>query len=379
MHAEPEPAKHSSAVRRPGAEGTQRALAASGAAAAYPSVSKQREAVEEERREARRGARGGGAARAASRAPSARSARLVEAAREHRRGQGLEVGLARQSRRAARAASRRRAAAAVASPPRLGANAIWARSMVTWARCELVERPGLALRPSRPSAASKAPACVLSRAPPRARGAPARAGSGVRAVARSRKAAAAASPPRACARSAERSSSRRPSSSSAGAACARCHARRSGSVPGSVASASAVWTLRRSSSRAASIDRGAHERVPEAHPGAELEQPVGDRGVRRVGADAERARPRATPATGSPSGSAAASSSRRRVSSGRPSSRCRKLSSIRALSAGAPGSPKPPASSAGVRPARQLEEGQRVAARLGDDPVAHARVQRRRG
>ena len=63
--------------------------------------------------------------------------------------------------------------------------------------------------------------------------------SGVNAVARSRNAAAAAKPPRACARAAERSSSAATSSSGVAAACARCHAWRSGSISRSVASASA--------------------------------------------------------------------------------------------------------------------------------------------
>ena len=51
----------------------------------------------------------------------------------------------------------------------------------------------------------------------------------------------AAAPPRACARPAERSSSAATASSGPLAACARCHARRSGSSCGSVASASARW------------------------------------------------------------------------------------------------------------------------------------------
>ncbi len=44
----------------------------------------------------------------------------------------------------------------------------------------------------------------------------------------------------------------------------------------------------------------------------------------------------------------------------------------------APGSPNPPASSAGVTPRSQLQQRQRVAARLADDLVTHPRVQRRR-
>jgi hypothetical protein len=60
---------------------------------------------------------------------------------------------------------------------------------------------------------------------------------------RSKKAAAAARPPRPCARSAERSSSAATSSSGPATACARCQARRSGSSSGSVTSASARCTL----------------------------------------------------------------------------------------------------------------------------------------
>ena len=63
--------------------------------------------------------------------------------------------------------------------------------------------------------------------------------------------AAAARPPRASARSAERSSSSATSSSGPSAACARCHARRSGSTGGSVASANARCGACRSSSVAA--------------------------------------------------------------------------------------------------------------------------------
>ena len=74
---------------------------------------------------------------------------------------------------------------------------------------------------------------------------------GVSVTAPSRKAAAAAKPPRACARAAERSSSLATSSSGAVAACARCHARRSGSICGSVASASARCASRRSFGSAA--------------------------------------------------------------------------------------------------------------------------------
>ena len=82
-------------------------------------------------------------------------------------------------------------------------------------------------------------------------GRPRRAESGVSSAARSRNAAAAAMPPRACARPAERSSSSATDSSRPEVARARCQARRSGSDSGSVASASARCTSWRSTSGAA--------------------------------------------------------------------------------------------------------------------------------
>ena len=77
------------------------------------------------------------------------------------------------------------------------------------------------------------------------------AGSGVSAVARSRSAAAAARPPRLCARPAECSRSAATASSGPAAASARCQARRSAANSASLTSASASCTRRRSSSDAA--------------------------------------------------------------------------------------------------------------------------------
>ena len=88
-------------------------------------------------------------------------------------------------------------------------------------------------------AASSAPASRLARAAA-SRRRRRWAGSGVSVAALSRKAAAAAMPPRASARAAERASSPATSSSGPAAAWARCHARRSGSICGSVASARAA-------------------------------------------------------------------------------------------------------------------------------------------
>ena len=80
---------------------------------------------------------------------------------------------------------------------------------------------------------------------------------------------------------------------------------------------------------------------------------------------------------GSPVGSAAARSSSRCVAAGSCCTRRRKLASIRLCSGSSRGRPKPPASSAGDSVARQLEQRERVAARLGEDPRPHALVQRR--
>ena len=81
-----------------------------------------------------------------------------------------------------------------------------------------------------------------SPAPRPARAGARRAGSTVSSTERCRNAAAAATPPRACARPAERSSSAAASSSGPGVARARCQARRSGSVSTTVASARARCT-----------------------------------------------------------------------------------------------------------------------------------------
>ena len=145
------------------------------------------------------------------------------------------------------------------------------------------------------SAASGAPAWCLPCAAASARCAR-RAGSGVSSAARSWKAAAAARPPRACARPAERSSSAATSSSSPAVAWARCQARRSGSTLGvgrlGQRAMDALALLR----RGGAVDRRAHERMPEAHLGAELDQARRGRRRRRVAGDPELLRPRATPA-----------------------------------------------------------------------------------
>ncbi len=132
-------------------------------------------------------------------------------------------------------------------------------------------------------------------------------------------------------------------------ACARCHARRSGSSVASVASASAPCT------RLALLRPRPSGRPPSAPADAETAP-----ARRPRAAPPRRGRGRARPipsrpaarhsSAGSPTGSAAATSSSSRVSSGSASSRRRKLSSIRPDSGSTSGSPKPPASCAAVSP-----------------------------
>ena len=201
-----------------------------------------------------------------------------------------------------------------------------------------------------------------------------RAGSAESATERSRNAAVAASPPRDCARPADRSSSTATASSGPAAASARCQARRSGSACGSVTSAKARWTVRRSSAVA---DRYTAERTSGCRNVARA--PTTSKPSASAAATAALAIPRRVAArqsrSGSPTGSAAAISKRRRVSSERILNRRMKLSSIRPGSA--LGTQKPEATrQLGSRQSpRQLEQGQWISARLLDDPVAHSFVQ----
>ena len=307
---------------------------------------------------------------------------------QHVRG-AREAGRRRSPLRALRGRSRapaRRRAARGAWPPRAAAaarrcrgssaNAICARSRCSRARWSSSSGASSAVASSS-SAASGAPASSLACAAASAR-APRRAGSGVSSAARSRNAAAAASPPRACARSAERSSSAATSSSGPDAACARCQARRSGSASGSVASASARCTSCRSSRRRRPVDGRAHQRMAEAHARAELDQARGLRQARSASAPMPSRSAARQSSVASPTGSAAAISSSRCVSAGSASSRRRKLCSMRLgqrprRREARTRPPAPPASAP-----RQLEQRERVAAGLGDDPVADPLVQRAR-
>ena len=130
----------------------------------------------------------------------------------------------------------------------------------------------------RASAASNAPAWRLAWAAASARS-PRSSGSSVSATERCRNAAAAASPPRAWARLADRSSSAATRSLGPGVARARCQTRRSGSVSGSVASASARCTRWRISLRGRAIGGGSDERMRELDARPDLEQAGFHRGV----------------------------------------------------------------------------------------------------
>ena len=198
-----------------------------------------RQAVEEQvARRARRRRRGAGGLRP----PPARRP-IAETAGEHRRGERLQVRLARQ-RRVERLEppggveqQRRRVAAAPQRERDLRAQPV--RAGRAAARRAAPARAAV----SSSAAASGAPARRAWPAPPPARAPRAQAGSGVSSAARSRNAAAAARPPRRLRPvggplelGGDLLVGRRRSP------CARCQARRSGSASGSVASASARCT-----------------------------------------------------------------------------------------------------------------------------------------
>jgi len=110
-------------------------------------------------------------------------------------------------------------------------NAIQARSNSTRARLSWSSAPTSLTRADRPRRRVRQPGRASEPQPAHAAHG---AGGVVKAAARSRKAAAAAKPPCTSTRAAECSSSPATSSSGTDAACARCHARRSGSSVGSV-------------------------------------------------------------------------------------------------------------------------------------------------
>ena len=214
----------------------------SGAAAACPSVTRVLRPSS-----SRSDGRSGPVGRGADAAARDTSTRLPagQATGEQRSSPRVEVGLARK----------------------LGVEPLKALGSVQeqWRRsrspCSTRTRSDPAATPPAPSAARLAsrprPRQKLERALERA-GMQARLGSGERTphrcsgspdrtTERCRNAAAAARPPRACARPADCSSSAATGSLGPAAAVARCHARRSGSTLRSVASARARWTARRCS------------------------------------------------------------------------------------------------------------------------------------
>ena len=316
----------------------------------------------------------GGAARAAS-ATSRGADAAVEAAGEHRRCRAPRgtprAPIQLSSGSSCLAAS---SSSGGASLPRLSANTIWARRRVEPGALELVERARLRGRQQAPARLRRPGLELRLRRGQRPPAAPA--GSGVSSAARSRNAAAAARPPRpARARPSAPARRRRP----------RRARRRVRAMPGAPIG---IDVRDRSPRPARDAPPGGRQRAP---PGRPPSAPADDgtapgrrarsaprprAGAAASASDPELARPRATASVTSPTGSAAACSSSRRVSAGSDSSRRRKLCSIRLARGVASGSPNPPASSAGRQPARQLEQRERVAARLGDDAVAHPLVQR---
>ena len=159
----------------------------------------------------------------------------------------------------------------------------------------------------------------------------------------------------ACARSAERSSSAATSSSRPAAAWARCHARRSGSASGSVASASARCTSLAVVQRRRPVDRRPHQRMPEPHAGAELDQPGGLRRRRPRRLRPRVARPRARAASSRrparPPRSAAAAASRPAATRAAAGSSARSGPPAAARREARTRPPAPPASTRGAAPA----------------------------
>ena len=142
-----------------------------------------------------------------------------------------------------------------------------------------------------------------------------------------------------------------------------------------MASASARWTRWRSSGAASAVDRRTHERMTEAHLRAEIDQSRGGRRRGRVRPDAELGgRP--------PHQHRIPSRLSRRDEKQEPRrGRERRQPLPEALldpprQRRAVGQPEP-ARELGGRPATwQLEQRQRVAARLGHDPITHPLIER---
>ena len=203
------------------------------------------------------------------------------------------------------------AAARAASLYSPEANATCPRSRSVRALCSSSSGPASAMA-SRSSAWPNAPARRLACAAASVRPAR-RAGSAVSSAARSQNAAAAASPPRACARPADRSSSAATCSSGPAAAAARCQARRSGSACRVGGLGQRLVRLLPFRDRSRPVDRRADQRMPEPHPGAELDQARLHRRPAPLPRRSRAARRPATPAPDPRSGRPPPRSSSRRV------------------------------------------------------------------
>ena len=179
-----------------------------------------------------------------------------------------------------------------------------------------------------------------------------------------------------CARSAERASSAATASSGVAVACARCHARRSGSsvrvgrVRERDVHVAAVARVRRP------VDRRADERMREAHAQAELDQ------ARRPPPAAPASTPMPEPPGGAPQQAQIAQRLGRRRQQQQLRVARERLDALRGRSArcGSPaapaGQPEPARQLGRRQAARQLDQRERVAACLGEDPRPHALVER---
>ena len=349
--------------------------AARALAARRPSVNTSGEAVEQ-RVGTGAGAREAGAARTAretSSSPPSRQPARRTARRTRRRGRSR----GRAARRAAPACRAARAAAAARRCPRFGANAISACSSSTRARCELVQRPGLRGREQRRAPRRRrrpgALACGRRQHP---LGAPRGVGVSVGGPPqeRRRRGEPAATP--APARPSARARRRRPRPGRARPARDATRGDR-GRASGSrdlrqrPVHAPALGLRRRRA-----VDRRPHERVAEADARADVQQRGRSPPARaprvpipsRVGRapHAARRRRRAPPPRRSIS---------RRVVAGSALDAPQVVLLDLAGQVTVAGSPNPPASSAGLMPRGQLQQRERVAARLGDDAIADALVE----
>ena len=306
--------------------------------------------------------------------------RPPRAPRCHRRA-GRRTAPPRTHRGRSRARARRRALPAAwppsaAAAARRGrgptANAIWPRSSSARALSSSSSGPALGQRQQADGRVDGAGLVLgLGRRERPARPLP---GSGVSSAARSRNAAAAARPPRACARPAERSSSAATSSSRPG--------RRMRAVPGPPIGVQARGRSPRPTRRARAAARSA------APPGRPRSGPAGDGtgpappNVDQPGRDRRRGRrrPDPEPRGGPPHQHGVAGRAPRRPAEQPPRVRGqrrraagRKLSSMRLGKRSASGSPNPPASSAASSPgaARAARAGCRASRReSGPAPAA---------